>query len=392
VTVPDSYQLPNMMDFSSQVAGCRVFSKIDLRKGYFQIPMHPADVEKMAITTPFSLFEFTRMPFGLRNAGCTFQRLMDRILAGLAACFWFLDNFIVASADTAAHTEHLCRLFDRLQENDLVINAEKCVFGVKTVDFLGHHVSEKGIQPLSSHTTAILCHPLPATVKQLQALLGLVNFYRRFIPAAAKLLRPLTDYLKGGKAGNEQVVWSPERLAAVEAAKQAVAQATHLVHPLPGAEISLFVDASADHVGAALQQRAAASDPWRPLGFFSKKLEPEQTCYSAFDRELWACFAGIQHFRHMLEGRRFTIYTDHKPLTHALHRTSDPWTARQCRQLAYIAEFTGDIQHVVGRDNVVADTLSRPPPTCKAEEPDLALVAMVAAADSSLDYAAIALK
>jgi RNase H-like domain found in reverse transcriptase/Integrase zinc binding domain len=162
------------------------------------------------------------------------------------------------------------------------------------------------------------------------------------------------------------------------------------VHPLPGAEISLFVDASADHVGAALQQRAASSDPWRPLGFFSKKLEPAQTRYSAFDRELWACFAGIRHFRHMLEGRRFTIYTDHKTLTHALHRTSDPWTARQCRQLAYIAEFTSDIQHVAGQDNVVADTLSRPPLTCKAEELDSALVAVVAAADSSLDYAAIA--
>jgi Reverse transcriptase (RNA-dependent DNA polymerase) len=183
-----------------------VFSKIDLRKWYFQIPMHPADVEKTAISTPFGLFEFTRMPFGLRNAGCTFQRLMDRILSGLAGCFWFLDDIIVASVDTAAHTEHLCQLFDRLQESGLVINAEKCVFRVKTVDFLGHHVSEKGIQPLSSHTAAILRHPLPATVKQLQALLGLVNFYPRFIPAVAKLLRPLTDYLKGGKAGNDQIV------------------------------------------------------------------------------------------------------------------------------------------------------------------------------------------
>jgi RNase H-like domain found in reverse transcriptase/Integrase core domain/Integrase zinc binding domain len=190
-------------------------------------------------------------------------------------------------------------------------------------------------------------------------------------------------------------VWSPEWLAVVEAAKQAVAQATHLVHPLPGAEISLFVDASADHVGAALQQRAALSDPWRPLGFFSKKLEPVQTRYSAFDQELWACFAGIQHFRHMLEGRRFAVYTDHKLLTQALHCTSDPWTARQCRQLAYIAEFTSDIQHVAGRDNVVPDTLSRPPPTCAvtsnaAEGSALAFVAVVAADDSLLDYAAIA--
>jgi Reverse transcriptase (RNA-dependent DNA polymerase) len=146
--------------------------------------MHPADIEKTAITTPFGLFEFTRMPFGLKNAGCTFQRLMDRILSGSPGAFWYLDDIIVASIDTAAHTDHLCQLFDRLQKNGLVINAEKCIFGVRTMEFLGHQVSEKGIQPLHSHTAALLEHPLPTTIKQLQGLLGLINFYCRFIPAA----------------------------------------------------------------------------------------------------------------------------------------------------------------------------------------------------------------
>jgi hypothetical protein len=110
----------------------------------------------------------------------------------------------------------------------------------------------------------------------------------------------------------------------------------------------LAQDASADHIGGALQQRRRPADPWQPLGFFSRKLDTTQVKYSAFDRELLACFQAIPHFRFMLEGRRFTLYTDHKPLTTTVRRSTDPWTAKQCRQLAYIAEFTSDIQHIAG--------------------------------------------
>jgi hypothetical protein len=158
-----------MMDFSVKAEGCSVFSKIDLRKGYFQIPMHAADIEKTAITTPFGLFEFTRMPFGLRNAGCTFQRLMDRALSGLQHSFWYLDDIIVASRDAAAHRRHLCEMFDRLLKFGLVVNEEKCVFAVASVDFLGHTVSVRGIKPMASHAAALLQHPLPPTIKHLQA-------------------------------------------------------------------------------------------------------------------------------------------------------------------------------------------------------------------------------
>jgi hypothetical protein len=122
-----------------------------------------------------------------------------------------------------------------------------------------------------------------------------------------------------------------------------------------------MVDASSDCVGAALQQRSSPSSPWQPLAFFSRKLEPAQIRYLAFDHELFACCAGIQHFRYMLEGGPFTIYTDHNPLTYALGKVADGWTAMQCRKLSYVVEFTTDIRHVPGVDNVVADTLSRPP-------------------------------
>jgi hypothetical protein len=152
--------------------------------------------------------------------------------------------------------------------------------------------------------------------------------------------------------------------------KTALANAALLAHPTPGAEICLMVDASANHVGAALQQRPSPTSSWQPLGFFSKKLNPTQQRYSAFDRELLACTAGIRHFRHMLDGREFSILTDHKPITFALARATDAWTPRQGRHLSYIAEYTSDIRHIPGKDNVVADTMSRPPAAPRNAGPD----------------------
>ena len=118
---------------------------------------------------------------------------------------------------------------------------------------------------------------------------------------------------------------------------------TNLAYPKMGVDLGLMVDASADHVGAALQQRTGPAAGLQPLGFFSKKLDQTQQRYSAYDRELLACVLGIRHFRFMLEGWRFTLYTDHKPLTHALAKVVEPWTARQSRHLSYLAEFTSDI-------------------------------------------------
>jgi cleavage and polyadenylation specificity factor subunit 1 len=302
------------------------------------------------------------MTFGMRNAGNTFQRLMDRVLNGSNG-FPYLDDVLVASKSAADHERHLRDVLQRLSAAGLVLNTEKCQFAVKELDFLGHHVSAAGIAPLASRVADLQRHPRPGSVQELMAFLGTINFYRRFIPKAAAILRPLTESLKGKPALKSAVVWQPDMDAAFVAAKSALAAAAILAHPKPGAELSMMVDASDLHVGAVLQQRATPGAAWQPLGFFSQKLSPAERRYLAFDRELLACVAGVRHFRYLLEGRRWTLFTDHKPLTFALGKVGEPWSARQARHLSFVAEYTTDIRHVAGVDNVVADMLSRPPAT-----------------------------
>jgi hypothetical protein len=361
VTTEDKYPLPNMADLSSRLDGCTIFSKLDLQKGYLQVPVRQEDIPKTAIITPFGLFEFLRMPFGLRNAGMTFQRMMDQLFFDLPCVFVYLDDLLVASRSVQEHQEHLRQVLAVLQRSGLVINAEKCVFGRPSLEFLGHTVQAGGISPLPDRVAAVQRFPRPNTVVELQAFLGLFNYYRKFVPAAAKIVKPLTDALQGGLRPQHQIQWSAAQHDAFLAAKAAIAATTQLAHPSPAAEMALVTDASGTHVGAVLQQRVGRQ-PWRPLGFFSQKLSTAESRYSAFDRELLAVYSSILHFRHLLEGRHFEIFSDHKPLAGALTRVSDPRSDRQRRQLSFISEFVSEIKHIAGSENVVADTLSRPPP------------------------------
>ena len=357
-TVPDKYPLPLMDDCRAKMAGCKIFSKLDLRKAYWQFAVNHEDIPKTAVITPFGLFEFLRMPFGLMNAGATCQRKVDKTCQDLKTLFGYLDDLLVGSRNEEEHLQLLELLFERLRRAGLVLNMEKCEFGVTSCEFLGHVVSSKGILPMPKHLEAIEDFPAPTCKKTLMSFLGLFNYYRSFVKNAAAFLAPLTNALKGGP--KSPFVWTPEMQCAFVKAKMSLKEITYLGFPGRNQELSVAVDASMTHIGGVLQQRTSVENPWEPLGFFSKKLQEAQLKYSAFDRELLAVVQGLRHFRYMLEGRSFHILTDHKPLTFALKRVSEPWSQRQCRSLSAIAELTQDIRHLPGAMNVVADCLSRP--------------------------------
>lgn len=363
-TVKDRYCIPNVSDFTSELHGCKIFSHIDLVKAYHQIPINPADIHKTAICCPFGTFESTRMQFGLCNASATFQRFIDEVTRDLPGVFAFVDDILIASSDRDEHLIHLKSLFSRLDNYGLCINLSKCVFGKTSIEFLGFGVSEHGIKPLPDRVEAIQKFPQPNTLTQLRRFLGLFNFYRRFVPKAAHILAPLNQMLEGKKNSKlapkkkeHPLEWNEVAKQAFHNAKTAIAEATLLRHPIPNAKLSLWTDASDVAIGSTLMQ--FSNNSWEPIAFLSMKLDKSQKKWSTYDRELLAIYSSIKKFKHMLEGRKFTIFTDQKPLIFAFKQKSEKCSPRQLRHLDFISQFSTDIQHVSGNSNTIADVLSR---------------------------------
>ena len=367
MTQDDKYPVRSIHDFNAELHGKTIFSKIDLMKGYHQIPVAPEDVRKTGIITPFGLFIFPRTPFGLKNAGQDFQRLMDSILGDIPRVYVYIDDILVASDSPQQHLEDLKTVFKVLADNGLVVQRSKCILGKSSLEFLGYYVDSNGVAPLPTRVEAIKEVPAPTTIKELQRFLGMVNYYRRFIRRAAHHLHPLFNALKGPKKKKGQkkaplrksLDWNDDLQRSFEAIKEALATATLLRHPRPNAQMALTTDASKFALGAVLEQ--LGPDGWEPLAFYSAKLEDNQIDWPAFDRELLGLFRATRHFRPFLEGHAFTIWTDQQALVPSMKKKSEPLTPRQTYQLSCLSEYTTDIKYIEGKANVVADALSRPP-------------------------------
>ena len=308
--IEDKYPIPNIADILDKLGKCQYFSSIDLASGYHQVEMHPDDIPKTAFSTEQGHYEFKRMPFGLKNAPATFQRLMDNILKGLLedTCLVYLDDIIVYSTSLQEHVEKLQKVFDRLNEANFKVKLEKCEFLRKEIKYLGHVITNEGVKPNPDKVDAIKRYPLPKTRKEIKSFLGLLGYYRKFIRNFADVTKPLTKRLKKGVT----ITVDQEYEEAFEKCKNLLINEPVLQYPDFTKEFVITTDASEVALGAVLSQGKIGQD--KPVCYASRTLSDFEQRYSTIERELLGIVWAIKYFRPYVYGRHFKIYTDHRPL------------------------------------------------------------------------------
>lgn len=377
VTCKDAYPLPRVEESLDALGKAVLFSTLDLTAGYFQVAMNEKDREKTAVTTPFGLFEWTRMPFGLCNAPATFQRLMGVVLGDLSfdILLIYLDDIIIFSQDFDTHCERLETVLSRLRQHGLKLKPSKCFLLKAEVKFLGHVISARGIQVDTEKVKALETWPVPRSVKEVRQLIGFMGYYRRFVPKFAHLARPLHTLMGEGGKGNKGRIadsfeWTNECQTAFDELKRCLMSPPILAYPDFTLPFILTTDGSLQGLGAVLSQRQDGTE--RVIAFASRglrKTEKNDKNYSAFKLELLALkWAVTEKFRDYLLFSKFTVITDHNPLRHLATANLG---AMEQRWAAQLAEFNFEVCYKPGRQNTNADALSRIPWGEEPESEDL---------------------
>ncbi|XP_040296035.1 uncharacterized protein LOC121007851, partial [Bufo bufo] len=311
-TVTDAYPMPRMDELLDRISAGKYLTTIDLCKGYWQIPLAEDAIPKSAFITPFGLYQFRVMPFGMKNAPATFQRMVDQLLRGLQSFAGaYLDDIAIHSDTWEAHLEHVGVVLDRIRGAGLTLKPDKCHLGMGEVQYLGHRVGCGKQRPEPAKIEAVANWPTPHTKTQVMAFLGTAGYYRRFVPDYSALAKPLTDLTK--KKLPRQVLWSPECEVAFQALKTALVNAPVLVTPDPNKRFIVHTDASMFGLGAVLSQIGEDGGE-HPVAYLSRKLLPREVSYATIEKECLALVWALKKLTPYLYGRAFTLITDHNPL------------------------------------------------------------------------------
>ncbi|XP_062530656.1 uncharacterized protein LOC119630752 [Bombyx mori] len=365
VTKTDSYPMPRIDELLQSTNGGCVMSSLDLRSGYWQV--QTLDRDKTAFSTPFGTFRFKRMPFGLKNAPATFQRLIDRFRSGSSlqevAILAYLDDILVISENIDKHFSDLRAVFDRLRVFKLRANRDKCAFAREQVKYLGHVISRSGISPDRDKVSAVLDMKEPTCLRQLRTFLQTCSWFRQFIPNFAKIAEPLTRLTKK----SQPWIWGLEQDDAFKSLKRLLTTSPILIQADYTKPFILRTDASDYALGACLLQGESSNDE-RPIEYASRLLTSAERNYSTTEREALAVVWAVERFRGYIDGHLVHVRSDHQPLKW-LFSVKSP-SGRLVRWAMKLQAYDLQIEYTPGKVNVIADTLSRPvtelnsPPDC----------------------------
>jgi hypothetical protein len=358
ITVGDSYPLPNIQDILDKLGRARYFTALDCASGYLQVPIAVEDRCKTAFSTADGHFEYKRMPFGLKSAPSTFQRMMNNVLSELIGnrCLVYMDDILIIGETLKEHNSKLRDVFQKLREYNLKIEPDKCEFMKEELNYLGHIVTAEGVKPDEKKIEAVVKFPTPQSQKDIKSFLGLAGYYRKFIADFSAIARPLTNLLKKENEWN----WTEQEQASFDLLKCRLTNTSLLQYPDFSKPFILTTDASGYAIGAILSQGRLGQD--KPIAYASRTLNQAELNYATVEKELLAIVWACKHFRPYLLGRKFQIVTDHKGLTW-IFNVKDP-SSRLMRWKLLLEEYDYEIQYRAGQRNCNADSLSRYPIQC----------------------------